>query len=651
MATYTWRASNGAFGTASNWDLGGVPSTGDIALFNSTPATISGDGSVDTINFSAAGWSVGGQLTANAINILNGLVTLNGSTARFVVGTAFGVNGGATLNIINGAALAVTPGGAATFTNANLNVSALGIASVNGPLRLGAGGGGNALLDAAVMTVGGVFALGTTAGSVGNLTVQNRAQAIVNAARDDTTSYLQLGAAAGATGRAVVSGSGSLLLMSQNSSAVGFAGAGELVVANGGSARFNSGNNAQNPALVVGAQASSSGAVTVSGAGSTLVSGGSVIVGRAGSASFSVGAGASVSSAGLTSTQAALSVGASPSGAGTLTIEGAGAQFIASGAAVIGGDNRGTGFVPGGAGTIAVRAGGVLQTNSMSVLAGSSVSVDGASVTTIFGDLGLGGAFSSAGSVTVSGTLSGGGTLTLGGGVTTVGTLAQATVAFAAPNTTLRVGMLSGTSQVTGLQAGDRVDLVGATAIINGNTVSTPTGTLVLAGAGAYSLALDGNGGTFVTNGIGTVGVFRFFDSNYGTHFFSSSSSEKNTIITTRPDLVYEGVGLESIDPAASDPNAANVYRFFDLSFGTHFFTASAAERDAVIASRSDLVYEGSGFIEHTTSQPGDVGVYRFFDTNYGTHFYTADVAERNMIVATRSDLVDEGIGFYAPGG
>src|SRR5204862_429206 len=86
-----------------------------------------------------------------------------------------------------------------------------------------------------------------------------------------------------------------------------------------------------------------------------------------------------------------------------------------------------------------------------------------------------------------------------------------------------------------------------------------------------------------------TIGVYRFFDSNYGTHFFSASTSEKNTIIGTRPDLVYEGVGLQSIDPASTDPQAAPVYRFFDLTYGTHFFTASASERDTVIATRSDL--------------------------------------------------------------
>jgi hypothetical protein len=77
-------------------------------------------------------------------------------------------------------------------------------------------------------------------------------------------------------------------------------------------------------------------------------------------------------------------------------------------------------------------------------------------------------------------------------------------------------------------------------------------------------------------------GLYRFFDKSYGTHFFTGSASEKATVLATRRDLVYEGVSLRTIDPAAHDANAAPVYRFFDSVFGTHFLTASTSERDSV---------------------------------------------------------------------
>ena len=150
-----------------------------------------------------------------------------------------------------------------------------------------------------------------------------------------------------------------------------------------------------------------------------------------------------------------------------------------------------------------------------------------------------------------------------------------------------------------------------------------------------------------------TIGVYRFFDTSDGTYFYTANSSEAATVRQTRPDLVAEGtggIGLVAIDPASDDPAAAPVYRFFDTRFGTHFFTASASERDTIIATRPDLVYEpDSVFYEHTNVGVGDTPVYRFFDTIHGTHFYTDSVVERTAIISTRPDLVPEGIGFYEP--
>ena len=146
-----------------------------------------------------------------------------------------------------------------------------------------------------------------------------------------------------------------------------------------------------------------------------------------------------------------------------------------------------------------------------------------------------------------------------------------------------------------------------------------------------------------------TLGVVRFFDKNNGTHFFSTDPGEVANIVNTRPDLALEGNGFHSADQTNNDPANAAVFRFFDSKYGTHFYTASATERDGVIQTRSDLIYEGTGFYEHVTGQPGDIPVYRFFDSNYGTHFYTSDANERATILATRTDLKDEGIGFYAP--
>lgn len=148
-----------------------------------------------------------------------------------------------------------------------------------------------------------------------------------------------------------------------------------------------------------------------------------------------------------------------------------------------------------------------------------------------------------------------------------------------------------------------------------------------------------------------TSAVFRFFDAVTGTELLTCDVAERDSILFGRSDLVYEGVGLHALPTnLAGASNTVTVYRFFDTAHGTHFFTASSAERDAVLATRPDLVFEpSSAMYEHATEQAADVPVYRFFDIAHGTHFYTADVGERAAIMSTRSDMIGEGIAFYAP--
>lgn len=145
------------------------------------------------------------------------------------------------------------------------------------------------------------------------------------------------------------------------------------------------------------------------------------------------------------------------------------------------------------------------------------------------------------------------------------------------------------------------------------------------------------------------VAVYRFFDNANGAQFLTGDSAERNTLITTRPDLTYEGVGMAGLSTTSSDANAAPVYRFFDTKNGNHLFTTSKAEATTIAQTRPDLVAEQNTFEEHLAAQPGDSAVYRFFEKTDGTHFFTASNDERATLVATRPDMVYEGVAFYAP--
>lgn len=179
-------------------------------------------------------------------------------------------------------------------------------------------------------------------------------------------------------------------------------------------------------------------------------------------------------------------------------------------------------------------------------------------------------------------------------------------------------------------------------------SLSSTAATLTTTVRGTLNAAILDDDSQAAVNGS-TLWIYRFFDTVDGTHFFTASTAERNAVVESRPDLRYEGPQLSAVADSAADPESVPVYRFFDTVHGTHFYTESASERDAVIGSRADLIFEGIGFYEHATAQSGDTAVYRYFDTLSGTHFLTSGAAERATILATRQDFINEGVAFYAP--
>lgn len=156
----------------------------------------------------------------------------------------------------------------------------------------------------------------------------------------------------------------------------------------------------------------------------------------------------------------------------------------------------------------------------------------------------------------------------------------------------------------------------------------------------------DDQAGVGITPTTTGVQVYRFFDQSTGTHFYTASASERDQTVSTRTDLTYEGVGLNA-DTPQTDPNAAPVFRFFDTNSGSHFYTVSATERDGLANGAAGLTYEGIAFYEDPTLQSNDTAVYRFFDKVDGTHFFTPNQNEFASVLATRGDMVNEGIAFY----
>ena len=141
--------------------------------------------------------------------------------------------------------------------------------------------------------------------------------------------------------------------------------------------------------------------------------------------------------------------------------------------------------------------------------------------------------------------------------------------------------------------------------------------------------------------------VYRFYHRQNGTHFYTASEAEKTQVQNTLSGTyAYEGpaYGVNTASPSNMRP----LYRFYNRRNGTHFYTASESEKTQVQNTLSGTyTYDGPAYkvsLFPWYSRP----VYRFFNKAAGTHFYTASEAEKANVIATLSSIYTyEGPAFY----
>lgn len=127
--------------------------------------------------------------------------------------------------------------------------------------------------------------------------------------------------------------------------------------------------------------------------------------------------------------------------------------------------------------------------------------------------------------------------------------------------------------------------------------------------------------------------VYRFYNAKNGTHFYTDSRAEVRHVKATWPDVFqYEGLAYVTDSVADTQP----LYRFYNKVSQSHFYTASAGERDHVIATWPHIyTYEGPTYKVSASSGPWKAPIYRFYHLGNGSHFYTASLAERDHVIAT----------------
>lgn len=144
----------------------------------------------------------------------------------------------------------------------------------------------------------------------------------------------------------------------------------------------------------------------------------------------------------------------------------------------------------------------------------------------------------------------------------------------------------------------------------------------------------------------GTNPVFRFYNVVNNTHFYTASVEERDLVISRWPHIYrYEGIAYYTNPGKNSQP----LFRFYYKRTGSHFYTASVTEANLIRSKWPTIfTYEGPTFSVSTASVPGAVTVYRFINLKNSSHFYTASAEERDMVQARWPNLFRyEGPAFW----
>ncbi len=151
---------------------------------------------------------------------------------------------------------------------------------------------------------------------------------------------------------------------------------------------------------------------------------------------------------------------------------------------------------------------------------------------------------------------------------------------------------------------------------------------------------------TYSTQVENTTPVYRFYNKTNGDHFYTTNESEKNNIISSMTSYAFEGTVFYAYPSAIN--NSSPVYRFLNKTNGDHFYTINETEKANVQNNLSSIyTYEGVAFYSLKTQVENTINVYRFYNIANGDHFYTASEGEASALNTLPENNSDPIYRFY----
>ncbi len=139
--------------------------------------------------------------------------------------------------------------------------------------------------------------------------------------------------------------------------------------------------------------------------------------------------------------------------------------------------------------------------------------------------------------------------------------------------------------------------------------------------------------------------VYRFYHLDAGRHFYTANADERDKVLAKYPRFAFEGVAFFAYP--AQDAGTIPVYRFYHTGNGSHVYTASEDEKASILVNFPIYVYEGVSFYAEASAAGGAMPLYRLYNTKLGTHFFTTSGGEANSAVATWPWFANEGSVFF----
>jgi len=150
-----------------------------------------------------------------------------------------------------------------------------------------------------------------------------------------------------------------------------------------------------------------------------------------------------------------------------------------------------------------------------------------------------------------------------------------------------------------------------------------------------------------------TKPIYRFWSNAKQHHFYTMDAKERDTVLNTYKldEWKYEGQAFRAFN-LNDCGNASQVFRLWSNEKQGHFYTISESEKDYVSSFYPDNVwrYEHPAYCAETSASGSNTALHRFWSDEKQGHFYTASAGEKDYIIANYPTNVwkYESIGYYA---